>query len=725
MNKKGLLHKTKLYILIILVLCIQIVGSYQISDISIVKAEETGLDPMLTVLTPESNQFFKTGSMTISGTVVNFTTGLSIKIIDNSAEIKNIEVTEGIWNTSVELQEGSHEIDVQLVDSQGKTFDSKTITNLTIDTKSPKIGFINLSAGTIANSIEITNDESNAFVQICFDCIGSTTETWIDVPKNSEGKWIYSNPQMHNREYTVYAKATDRAGNVSTTEQVTFTLDTLRPVILLDKNVLAYTEDMTHVPIDTEIIFKVSDAHGLKVFAIKNSITVTSNGEPVPGKPEYNPDTKEISFVLDPEVAFLSYSTKYNVYISPLGIIDEAGNRTFPRFWSFTTESAPPIKDIKSQKEYYEIFYNSEDEKLQRETPHVVYANNVNICINCHSTHEASNPNLLDQKKNTDDEQTQLTVDNYCMACHDGTVAPMPENSQATHKHTAAIDTSGKPSGSSCASCHNPHLDWTSDNPNLLQDHTIYTHDNTIKINDEPIGTISSKNQLCESCHESDGAQTNPDVGYQIFQYKKSFSATGVRENYVLCLRCHNSIVKEKNAEVADIDRYYKYLPQDLTEEGLTVDEINLRKISASSGHIIKAQDGSSLDGHLPCAECHDTHGSNNIKQLKEKLGHEQLGTENKQAFSAVDGEWDVTKERLFCMACHNNETAMFGIKSELDRIIVGHRDIVEDNQKPCASCHTDNYDPNKPDFDLKEYMREAAHAPKRKPIQPTSAPPN
>jgi hypothetical protein len=28
----------------------------------------------------------------------------------------------------------------------------------------------------------------------------------------------------------------------------------------------------------------------------------------------------------------------------------------------------------------------------------------------------------------------------------------------------------------SCTSCHNPHLDWTEQNPNLLKDHYVYTH---------------------------------------------------------------------------------------------------------------------------------------------------------------------------------------------------------------------------------------------------------
>ncbi|MDF2636969.1 MAG: cytochrome family protein [Pelosinus sp.] len=722
MKKKGLLHKTKFCVLIILVLCIQILGSNQIPITSIVKAAESSNEPMLEVVTPVANQFFKTGNLTISGTVFNVIPGLSIKIIDNNIEINNIEVIESAWSIAVEVKEGPHNIDVVLIDSQGETIDTEIINNLTIDTKSPSIEFVNLSNGTIANSIELKT-EPNAAVKICLDCTDSENSngTWINVPKNSEGKWIYWNSQLQNRDYTVYAKSTDLAGNIALTEPITFTLDTIRPVILLDPNVLTYTEDMTHVPVNTDIKFTVSDANGLIASAIENSIIITGNGEPVSGKPQYDQKTNEIVFVLDPEVKSLSYSTKYHVFISPLGVVDKAGNSAFPRFWSFTTESMPPIKDIKSQKEHYEILYNSEDEKIKRETPHTVYANNVNVCINCHSTHEASNPNLLDQKRNADDKQTKLTVDNYCMACHDGTVAPVPENSQATHKHTAAIDISGQPSGSSCASCHNPHLDWSSENPNLLQDHTIYTHASTIKVDGQPVGTISNKEKLCEACHESDGAQTKTGVEYLVFQYKKTFSATGVRENYELCLRCHNAVVEEKNDKVTDIDIYYEYLPNDIAENDLTADEINLRKISASSGHVIKALDGTPLAGHLPCAECHDTHGSNNIKQLKEQLGHEQLGTENKQSFQAKTGGWDALKERSFCLTCHNGETGLYGITVKAlpplpqdsdGKDQTGHNNT---SQESCASCHTDSYNKDDRSFDA-EAFRESAHAPKKIP---------
>ncbi|MCL6570370.1 MAG: hypothetical protein K6T88_01635 [Bacillus sp. (in: Bacteria)] len=709
MKPSGLLYKTKLQGLIILVLCFQFLGSYQISEISVVRAEGTGTEPKVMVVSPESGGFLSTSSITISGTVENYTAGMSISLFNGAEQIgTTFEVNDNSWSIpEVVLQEGIHNIDVKLVDA-GITVASTTINNLTIDSTPPVITFVNLADGTFSKSrsIEVTT-EPDSTVQICMDCSDTTTGTWVPVPKDSNEKWIYSNPQMAEGPHTVYAKATDRAGNEGTPKRIAFTLDTLRPIILSNSIVPTYTEDMTQVSISTEIKFRVSDANTLKEAEIDKSIRVTSNGKDVPGEVQYNSDTKEISFI--PSVRPLSRSTKYNVFISPLGVIDSAGNSAFPRFWSFTTESAPPIIAESGQK-LYGTAYNGQN--IHRESPHAVYANNVNVCANCHSTHEASNPNLLDQKKNSENANTDLLVDNYCMACHDGTVAPMPENSQATHKHSAAIDISGKPSGSSCTGCHNPHIERSEGNPNLAQDHIIYTHAPDIQKDNKPVGKISSKEQLCESCHESGlgglVAQPDVDVEYRVFQYKKNISAIGIYEDYDLCLRCHNLNTKNKYNGIADIASFYNNLTEETKEEyetnnvGLSYSnrEISLAEKQFSS-HIIKAQDGSPLAGHIPCAECHDTHGSNNIKGLKESLGHEDV-----QSFNAGDTDQDRkivkvqigenereftiltdTKERAFCLACHNGTTAIYGVTGQKYDETLNEEHKTNPN-KACSYCH-------------------------------------
>jgi len=727
MRKRGLLHKTKLLVLVLLVLCIQIFGSYQISEISVVKAEGTGTEPKVTIAAPESGAYLNTGSITITGTVENFTSGMTISLFKGSEQIgTTTDVIDNSWSIpDVVLPEGSHNIDANLVDAEGVTVASTTINNLTIDLTPPDITFVNLVEGAFSKSrsIELAT-EPDSTVQICMGSCDATTGTWVTVPKDSNGKWIYTNLQMAEGTQTVSARAIDRAGNEGTPQRITFTLDTLRPNILMNSIVPTYTEDMTHVSISTEIKFKVSDANALKETEIDKSIRVTSNGKDVPGDVQYDEDTKEISFI--PTVRPLSLSTKYNVFISPLGVIDSAGNSAFPRFWSFTTESAPPIKDEESGQQLYGIAYNGQN--IHRESPHAVYANNVNVCANCHSTHEASNPNLLGQKKNSGSANTELSVDNYCMACHDGTVAPMPENSQATHKHSAAIDISGKPSGSSCASCHNPHLERSEGNPNLAQDHIVYTHDPDIQKDNKPVGTISSKEQLCESCHESglSGLVAQPDVEieYRVFQYKKNISAIGIYEDYDLCLRCHNLNTKNKYNGIADIASFYNNLREETKEEfetnnsGLSYSNRELSLAEKQfSGHIIKAQDGSPLAGHIPCAECHDTHGSDNIKNLKESLGHEDVKTFNagdtdrkivKVQIGSNEREFTIltdAKERVFCLACHNGTTAIYGVTGKkYDDTRTEHKDYPG---KACSYCH------GRGETDVEKALS-ASHAPKK-----------
>jgi hypothetical protein len=703
MKKRGLLHKMNLKVLIILVLCIQIFGSFQISEIPVVKAEETGTEPKVTVSLPESGDYLKSGSITISGTVENYTSGMTVSLFNGAEQIGTpYEVNGNNWSIPVVLPEGTQTIDVMLVHGES-TVASTAINNLTVDITPPIIEFVNLVEDAFSKSrlIELTT-EPNATVQICMkDCTDDTSGTWVTVPKDSNGKWIYSDPQMTEGNQTVYAKATDYVGNVGPTNLITFTLDTLRPTILLDSIVPKYTEDMTQISINTEIKFSVSDANALNEEEIQKSINVTSNGEVVPGEVQYDSDTKEFSFI--PLEGPFKRSTKYNVFISPLGVIDSAGNSAFPRFWSFTTESTPPTLDEENGQQLYEIAYNGK--AIHRESPHEVYANNVNVCVNCHNTHEASDPNLLDQKVNSGDDNANHPVDNYCMACHDGTVAPLPENSQATHKHTAAIDIDGKPSGSSCASCHNPHLDVSEDNPNLVQDHIVYTHASDIKKENIPVGKISSKDQLCESCHESDSGEkiAHSDVQYRVFRYKKNISAIGIYEDYELCLRCHNPDLKQKYEKIADIASHYDNLTE-VTKKAYETRNPGLsysnREISAEekefSRHIIKAQDGSPLTGHIPCAECHDTHGSNNVKQLKKSLGHEGI-----QSFAAIDTDTvevpsgenvnkfkilNDAKERIFCMSCHNGITAIYGVTGKkYDRTRIQHNDNPD---KACSYCH-------------------------------------
>jgi hypothetical protein len=242
--------------------------------------------------------------------------------------------------------------------------------------------------------------------------------------------------------------------------------------------------------------------------------------------------------------------------------------------------------------------------------------------------------------------------DNFCMVCHDGTNgSPMPDKYNSTNKHNQHVAADAKNS-ESCTSCHNPHASWTAENPARVQ-------------SVQPMGASH----------------------FQTLTYKKAGTATGKAEDFTLCLNCHDG------KKASNIKQYYE-------------DET----IIAESGHNITAKDGSGLDGQFTCADCHETHGSNNIMLLRESLGNVKVADSDKFQFKGT--AWDAINERQFCLKCHNNTTEVYGSTSTFkerngaDQLILGHQatDI-----EGCSTCHGG----------ANQSMIEAAHGPKK--IDPVS----
>ncbi|MFC4800124.1 Ig-like domain-containing protein [Neobacillus sp. GCM10023253] len=702
MGRRGLLHNLKFQVLVILVICFQLLGSQQFSFISHVYGEGVVV-PKITITSPKSGDISKETTITISGTVENFPAGVPIDLYDGieKKETTN-QITDNNWSITVTLTEGTHTITAKSV-VDGVEISSDPI-NLTIDSL-PSVSFGKPKNGEFTKFRSLAGStDPMATVSLCIDCTldaggGGVTGTWVPVSADGTGRWEYEDSGLIDGPHEVFAKVIDETGNEGNISKVGFTLDTQRPIIL--PNILPM-QNYTQVQLDSTIKVKISDLTPINNSKelIDNSIKVTRNGINVDGTNFFNDKTNEITFTpLSP----LLPSTRYYVQANPNGIVDSAGNSAYPKVWSFTTVS---------------------DASAGHQNPHGSYAANVNTCANCHGTHKAQDPNLLSAKKPAEPGQKEeiIPVDTYCMACHDGTVAPQPENSQTTHVHIAAVGFDGKPNGSSCSTCHNPHSDWSVDNPNLAQGDITYTHNNTPHP-DKPTGEINSKLQLCESCHETDSAEKlgDPGVKYRLFEYKKSNTALGIYEDFQLCLRCHNGDFQKKATNTPDIARYYNNLTEvTIAQYEKTNGQSSFanREISAAeknfSGHIIKAQDGSPLAGHIPCAECHDTHGSNNVDQIKTQIGHENPTTFNLTSFDPnAIVKWDAGKQQSFCIACHNGSTAIYGVtgkaiydeKTELsiNPAIPDHNKKITETTKPCSECHSNS----------KSFV-EAAHAPKK-----------
>jgi hypothetical protein len=548
------------------------------------------------------------------------------------------------------------------------------------------------SAATLSISIVVDNTNPSTPEDISNQIIKNPdTSTWSYNREFTEGP------------HTVTFTATD--GTTTISKGVSFTIDTQRPVVsgykLISANHVgnlntwedSIIEDMVHVPLDAKIQITVKDTNSITYKKASdgtytNPITVISDTQTEVASVEDHQGPPQPDIIGNYVITFtptkqLEPSTTYYVFLTS-NVVDNSGNSVYPKIIKFTTTS-------------------QKDQSTGGDDPHGDYdvfdsntgMNRTNLCANCHSTHMGGTVKLLGGNFIKDPTKNPTEVDNttnYCMACHDGTaatrMATKVENMDLStgSKHDEALDSKHLPNEGSCASCHDPHLIWSKDNPNSLQDHFVYDHTQVDPAKNAPKEIIDSDTILCESCHDLDTNTIKNETGveYKISHYRKSTNRlgasapAGILEDSDLCFRCHNP----NKLPNSDVQTLYG---------------------DSNSMHNFSALDGSNVTGPLPCAECHETHGSNNIKLLKTKLGQENQQTD----FTATTGDWSADKERDFCLKCHNGSTAVYGVTGKLpDPATPGHE---TSNTDACSRCHSNSYDVNDP---MKGFM-EAAHDPK------------
>jgi predicted CXXCH cytochrome family protein len=299
---------------------------------------------------------------------------------------------------------------------------------------------------------------------------------------------------------------------------------------------------------------------------------------------------------------------------------------------------------------------------------HGNYSTNTQACANCHNTHTASGKGL------SGGSASKKNASNLCMACHDGTTSAPTINEFNQHNLHQQIGVEKGKIGS-CTGCHDPHMDRTPENPFRLKE-----------IN-------------CEACPEDKESEIIINIShYRTLYYKKGDTAIGTADDYSFCFQCHNGVN-------SNIEQYYKS-PAIITK----------------SGHNVDAENESPLNGQMPCSDCHDTHGSSNIKALKKKLGDETRNDDFE-----TSSNWSIADERNFCLKCHNGNTEMYGKnvtfsdKNLEGTSVSGHE---SDNNQACSDCHGDG------SSEFLERSKSAAHAPIKGsagpiPYLPPTPPPN
>ncbi|MGG3467881.1 hypothetical protein ABES02_10430 [Neobacillus pocheonensis] len=446
-------------------------------------------------------------------------------------------------------------------------------------------------------------------------------------------------------------------------------------------------DDITRVSLNQTIVIELSDSISHNIVNPFVVYDTQQNPAPISNFKFDSPDNK-IEFTLNNLRPGETYYLKFNSSLISTGLpnestlLDDNGKNFYPIIKKFTT-----VTDVVKTNPING--YTMVGMGNLRNQPHGYYNNNVNNCNICHNTHVGTN-NKLEAKD---------VADKYCMACHDGTSAKMElSDSDMKSSHEPESNAEHQTKSGSCTSCHNPHLSWSEDNPNLLKDHYMYQHNTDDQWEGNPVGEIDSSIQLCEACHGrytySYKERAEQAGAYKTLHYRKVNNAVGeisstekeidgVKtqiskvEDYNLCFNCHNSEKQQQTNNVTkDILSYY---------------------INPNSKHFISALDGNPLNGQMPCSECHDTHGSKNILLLKDKLGHE-----NQQSFTLTKIEdWTDQKKREFCLACHNGGTSIYGLKGKAifdengdplnmtdPRAKSGH---ARASSEACSACHSTN----------------------------------
>ncbi|MED4227225.1 cytochrome c3 family protein [Neobacillus cucumis] len=447
------------------------------------------------------------------------------------------------------------------------------------------------------------------------------------------------------------------------------------------------SDNITRVSLNQTIIIELSDTLTNSIDNNHNPFIINDkNGKEIPFDIDYTPLSNKITLTnqvaLNPgETYYLRFnpsliSLDYNYGTRTL--VDDLTNPFYSITKQFTTVS-------NAAKNFVINAYTVQEMNNLQQLPHGSYNNNVNNCTICHNTHEGGNTSL----------ENKDLAQGYCMACHDGTTGPKMVNfdSSIKSKHETQKITNHDTKSGSCTACHNPHLTWSEDNPNLLNDHYVYDHKAEDTWEGNAVGKIDSNIQLCEACHGrftySYKSLAEESGGYNVLHYRQETTAIGnITEtqdskngttkhvdDYDLCFTCHNS-EKQLKGGTTDILTYYT---------------------NQDSKHIMSALDGSKLNGQLPCSECHDTHASNNILLLKNKLGHE-----NQQSFSLTKiDDWTGQKKREYCLTCHNGKTVLYGVTEkaiydETGQSLITTNDTVKaahakGSTEVCSDCHSNS----------------------------------
>ncbi len=251
-------------------------------------------------------------------------------------------------------------------------------------------------------------------------------------------------------------------------------------------------------------------------------------------------------------------------------------------------------------------------------------------CLECH---DDMGETLSQTQHQLENNKTNIS----CSSCHTGGAEhiedPSPENigNPATTTSDKAI--------TACMTCHTPHSD--------LDNYGFDMH--------------QSQNLNCSSCHKVHGENKSLLLDNQTSfclpchsETKTKFAKRSnhpVKQGILTCLSCHQFTKKQDDNLAYDLDRSC----QDChPQQGGPF----LFEHDATTGYAINGEG---------CITCHDPHGSENDRLLKQKGNdlckqcHVEHVTRNHAS------QWDVNWSKLPCQSCHVDSHGSFTSHNYLD----------------------------------------------------------
>ena len=179
----------------------------------------------------------KDNTLGLSGTVSDAGGASSVQIYDGATLLGPAPVSSGNWSyTTAALLGGSHSFTAKATDNAGNTATTSAVT-ATVDTTEPTETISTTiitdtgATGTITSG-GVTNDNTLGLSGTVSDAGGVSSvqiydgATLLGPATVSSGNWSYTTAALLDGSHSFTAKATDNAGNTTTTSAVTATINT-------------------------------------------------------------------------------------------------------------------------------------------------------------------------------------------------------------------------------------------------------------------------------------------------------------------------------------------------------------------------------------------------------------------------------------------------------------------------------------------------------------------